>query len=85
MLAFTPSAGRIYAFGLGGSGQLGNGSYQNKLTPSPVKGPLLPYKKDNCKVPNSPISTSARWPPCVVRQIYSGGDQSFAIVSTLTV
>lgn len=85
MLALVPSTGRIYAFGLGGNGQLGSGSYENKLSPTNVKGPLVPYKKDNYKVPNTPISESATWPPCVVKQIFCGGDQSLAIVTTMTV
>ena len=85
MLAFVPSTGRIYAFGLGGNGQLGSGSYENKLAPINVKGPLLPFKKDNYKLPNTPISASAMWPPCVVKQIFGGGDQSLAIVTTMTV
>ena len=85
MLAFIPSTGRIYAFGLGGSGQLGSGTYENKVAPSNVKGPLVPYKKDNFKIPDTPSSVLASWPPCVARQIFSGGDQSFAIVSTIPV
>ena len=85
MMAFTPSAGRIYAFGLGGSGQLGSGSYENKLAPTNVKGPLVPYQKDDCKIPDTPISATATWPPCVVKRIFAGGDQSFAIVSTMMV
>ena len=32
-LAFVPTRGRMYAFGLGGSGQLGNSAYTSALTP----------------------------------------------------
>ena len=32
-LAFVPTRGRVYAFGLGGSGQLGNSAYGSSTTP----------------------------------------------------
>ena len=32
-LAFVPTRGRLYAFGLGGSGQLGNSAYTSSTTP----------------------------------------------------
>ena len=32
-LAFVPTRGRLYAFGLGGSGQLGNSAFTSSLTP----------------------------------------------------
>ena len=32
-LAFVPTRGRLYAFGLGGSGQLGNSVYTSATTP----------------------------------------------------
>lgn len=40
-LAFVPSRGRVYAFGLGGSGQLGTKVTSNSNTPQLVKGPWV--------------------------------------------
>uniref|UniRef100_A0A671XKK8 HECT and RLD domain containing E3 ubiquitin protein ligase 4 n=1 Tax=Sparus aurata TaxID=8175 RepID=A0A671XKK8_SPAAU len=37
-LAFTPSSGKMYSFGLGGNGQLGTRSTCNRKSPAPVKG-----------------------------------------------
>ena len=35
-LAFVPTRGRVYAFGLGGSGQLGNSAYGSSTTPQGI-------------------------------------------------
>lgn len=40
-LAFVASRGRLYAFGLGGSGQLGKKDFLSAETPQPVHGPWL--------------------------------------------
>lgn len=40
-LTFVPSRGRIYGFGLGSSGQLGNRSTNNALLPQIVLGPWV--------------------------------------------
>uniref|UniRef100_H3D6D9 HECT and RLD domain containing E3 ubiquitin protein ligase 4 n=1 Tax=Tetraodon nigroviridis TaxID=99883 RepID=H3D6D9_TETNG len=40
-LAFTPSSGKMYSFGLGGNGQLGTRSACNRKSPAPVKGPFV--------------------------------------------
>lgn len=40
-LAFTPSSGKMYSFGLGGNGQLGTRSTCNRKSPAPVKGPFV--------------------------------------------
>ena len=47
-LAFVPTRGRLYAFGLGGSGQLGNSVYTSATTPqgkffNPFKMPFFMY------------------------------------------
>ncbi|XP_078269385.1 putative E3 ubiquitin-protein ligase HERC4 isoform X2 [Rhinoraja longicauda] len=64
-LAFVPSSGKIYSFGLGGNGQLGTGSTSNRKSPSTVKGAWIPYGSNTQK-------------SFCVRKIFSGGDQSFA-------
>ncbi|XP_055503151.1 probable E3 ubiquitin-protein ligase HERC4 isoform X2 [Leucoraja erinacea] len=64
-LAFVPSSGKIYSFGLGGNGQLGTGSTSNRKSPSTARGAWVPYGS------TTPKSF------CVIK-IFSGGDQSFA-------
>ncbi|XP_034040932.1 probable E3 ubiquitin-protein ligase HERC4 isoform X2 [Thalassophryne amazonica] len=65
-LAFTPSSGKIYSFGLGGNGQLGTRSTCNRKSPSTVKGPWETF------------SDTGAEQNCIVKRIYAGGDQSFA-------
>jgi len=84
-LAFIPSQGRVYAFGLGGSGQLGLKSSNNMNSPQPVAGPWIassgPVSMDvdqnSYSSINQPIIESE-----AVRKIFCGGDQSFALVTT---
>uniref|UniRef100_A0A8C5PTZ4 HECT and RLD domain containing E3 ubiquitin protein ligase 4 n=1 Tax=Leptobrachium leishanense TaxID=445787 RepID=A0A8C5PTZ4_9ANUR len=68
-MAFVPSSGRVYSFGLGGNGQLGTGSTCNRKSPFTVKGNWVSY----CDFINH--SDSGLY---CVRKIFSGGDQSFA-------
>ncbi|XP_051779370.1 probable E3 ubiquitin-protein ligase HERC4 isoform X1 [Erpetoichthys calabaricus] len=70
-LAFVPSSGRIYAFGLGGNGQLGTGSTSNRKSPFTVKGNWLQHNSQ-CG-PDINIDDC-----CCVKRIFAGGDQSFA-------
>lgn len=69
-LTYVPSRGRLYSFGLGGSGQLGNRGTKNANVPQLVFGPwvspngdslLNKYDKDNQ----------------IINSIFSGGDHSF--------
>ncbi len=85
LLALTPATGRIYSCGLGGSGQLGNNLYDCRAVPSLVKGPLVPYNREDFKVPDTPVSSSAEWRPCVVKFIRCANDQCFATVSLQSV
>lgn len=62
----VPSRGRVYAFGLGGVGQLGNKMAKNASTPQIVVGPWLPDSKEE---------------KYSIRRIYSGGDHAFITVS----
>jgi E3 ubiquitin-protein ligase HERC4 len=89
-LAFVPSKGRIYAFGLGGSGQLGTKSTANVNSPQLVIGPWetsnnsIKDVKDLATETAEALSTiqSKR---VVVRNIFCGGDQSFSLVCPYTV
>lgn len=45
VLTYVPSRGRIYGFGLGSSGQLGNRSTNNALVPQIVVGPWVCFLK----------------------------------------
>ena len=61
-----PSRGRVYAFGLGGAGQLGNKMSKTACTPQVVIGPWLPSDANE---------------KYTVQRIYAGGDHCFVIVS----
>uniref|UniRef100_A0A674N5A8 HECT and RLD domain containing E3 ubiquitin protein ligase 4 n=1 Tax=Takifugu rubripes TaxID=31033 RepID=A0A674N5A8_TAKRU len=52
-LAFTPSSGKMYSFGLGGNGQLGTRSTCNRKSPAPVKGPFVASA--------APIESGKKW------------------------
>ncbi|XP_069086869.1 probable E3 ubiquitin-protein ligase HERC4 [Pleurodeles waltl] len=69
-LAFVPSSGRIYSFGLGGNGQLGTGTTSNRKSPFTVKGNWVPFAGQY------PAPTEEG--TFCVKRIYSGGDQSFS-------
>lgn len=59
-IAFVPSSGRIYSFGLGGNGQLGTGTTSNRKSPFTVKGNWLPYSAQ------CPISTGKQQLACLL-------------------
>ncbi|XP_065086376.1 probable E3 ubiquitin-protein ligase HERC4 isoform X2 [Ochlerotatus camptorhynchus] len=71
-LAFVPSRGKIYGFGLGGVGQLGVGISTSSNTPQIVRGPWIDSGSDK-------IVTINPGPPVklIVGRIFSGGDQCF--------
>ncbi|XP_032669055.1 probable E3 ubiquitin-protein ligase HERC4 isoform X2 [Odontomachus brunneus] len=71
-LALVPSRGRVYAWGLGGAGQLGNGIAKNSTTPQAVFGPWM-EKLDS--------QNRLEPPEYVVKHIYSGGDHCFTTVT----
>uniref|UniRef100_A0A182QFN5 HECT domain-containing protein n=1 Tax=Anopheles farauti TaxID=69004 RepID=A0A182QFN5_9DIPT len=71
-LAFVPSRGKIYGFGLSGVGQLGTGTVGNYSTPQIVRGPWI--------LKDSEV-TGCDETQFTVNRIFSGGDQCF--VSTL--
>ncbi|KAM5255293.1 putative E3 ubiquitin-protein ligase HERC3 isoform 3-T3 [Ctenodactylus gundi] len=73
-LAFVPSSGLIYAFGCGARGQLGTGHMCNVKCPSPVKGHWAAHSDQ--------LSARAdRFKYHIVKQIFSGGDQTFVLCS----
>lgn len=91
-LAFVPSKGRIYAFGLGGSGQLGTKSTANVNSPQLVIGPWETTNNSNKDAKLNDFGTGSTEPlsviqakRVVVRNIFCGGDQSFSLVSPYTV
>jgi len=55
----------LYTFGLGGNGQLGNGSKTNRLTPTPV-----PSISEAVGKPGHAVTLVS---------IYAGGDQCIAL------
>ena len=78
-LAFVPNGGRVYAWGLGGAGQLGTRSVQSVTSPQVVLGPWL-SSKDIFAIKLQP-SLSSYTEDCVVKHIFSGGYHCFATVS----
>ncbi|XP_054583439.1 probable E3 ubiquitin-protein ligase HERC3 isoform X2 [Eptesicus fuscus] len=73
-LAFVPSSGLIYAFGCGARGQLGTGHTCNVKCPSPVKGYWAAHS-------GQLSATADRFKYHIVKQIFSGGDQTFVLCS----
>ncbi|XP_070545224.1 probable E3 ubiquitin-protein ligase HERC4 isoform X2 [Ptychodera flava] len=76
-LAYIPSVGRVYAFGLGANGQLGNSSTYRKVTPTPVVGIWFPYGNSAWRGLNESVEVPEE-KKCFVRRIYTGGDHCFA-------
>ncbi|XP_055954935.1 probable E3 ubiquitin-protein ligase HERC4 isoform X2 [Patella vulgata] len=72
-LAFVRSSGRLYAFGLGGTGQLGNGSTDIKSSPFPVQWPFIPQPTVNS------MQVDEDKKSVIIKQIFAGGDSNFVI------
>ena len=76
-LALVPTRGRVYAFGLGGSGQLGQSTYNSTITPQVVHGSWVGPSGE----PSAPKRIlKSNEEKVIVTRIGAGGDQSFAIV-----
>lgn len=76
-MALVRSTGKVYSFGLGGSGQLGNGKKANVASPCLASGSWqspgsLPGLVGSSVDPGSPTP-----PARVVKGIFAGGDHSF--------
>lgn len=69
-VALVPSRKRIYAFGLGGAGQLGK-AIKSATSPQVVTGPWLTTSK-------AIIQNSESF---VMKRIYAGGDRCFCLVT----
>ncbi|XP_059174881.1 probable E3 ubiquitin-protein ligase HERC4, partial [Physella acuta] len=74
-LAYVPKSGRLYAFGLGGSGQLGLSSTENKNSPFAVQGPF-----SSGVISHSSMLVDNQGPDMVVKSVYAGGDQTFVVL-----
>ncbi|CAG9769467.1 unnamed protein product [Ceutorhynchus assimilis] len=74
-LALVPSRGRVYSFGIGGSGQLGVRKTNSAYTPLAVLGPWV-SPNGSALIPldnkNSPL--------LVIHRIFAGGDHCFVSV-----
>lgn len=77
-LALVPSRGKVYAWGLGGSGQLGSRTARSAATPQIVLGP---WSSKNGSSPMEIDSASSSSEDCVVKHIFGGGDHCFATVT----
>lgn len=78
-LAFVPSRGRLYAFGLAGSGQLGSESTNNANTPQVVHGSWVSPMGNTLKTMKRSISLVEQ-EQLVLFLVGAGGDQSFGAV-----
>ncbi|XP_076250382.1 HECT and RLD domain containing E3 ubiquitin ligase 4 isoform X1 [Rhynchophorus ferrugineus] len=74
-LALVPSRGRVYSFGIGGSGQLGVKKTNNANTPQAVLGPWV-SPSGNSLLP----SDNKDGANLVIQRIYAGGDHCFVSV-----
>ena len=79
-LAYVPSTGRLYGFGLGGSGQLGAKTLDNKNSPFQVKGPFATNSGEGYS-----MQVDDTGPEMCISSIYAGGDHSFCIVNPVEV
>ncbi|XP_076248934.1 HECT and RLD domain containing E3 ubiquitin ligase 4 isoform X2 [Calliopsis andreniformis] len=78
-LALVPSRGRIYAWGLGGAGQLGNRITRSVPTPQVVHGPwVAPNGSSIMDVDKEFNATATNY---IVKHIFTGGDHCFATVA----
>ncbi|XP_041363097.1 probable E3 ubiquitin-protein ligase HERC4 [Gigantopelta aegis] len=75
-LAYVPSSGQLYAFGLGGSGQLGTGSTESKSTPCLVIGPFMPVPRASGSYMHVDGDEKLS---VIIQKIFAGGDHSFVV------
>ncbi|XP_076460072.1 putative E3 ubiquitin-protein ligase HERC4 [Babylonia areolata] len=76
-LAHVSNSGRLYSFGLGGSGQLGLDSFSNKNVPCRVQGPFVAADSQGALPPAMNVDEDGS--PLVVERIFTGGDHCFLI------
>lgn len=76
-MALVPSKDRVYAWGLGGAGQLGNRASRSATTPQVVLGPWSSTNGSSMKLD----LYSSPQIDCIVRHIFSGADHCFATIT----
>nr|XP_012137181.1 PREDICTED: probable E3 ubiquitin-protein ligase HERC4 isoform X1 [Megachile rotundata] len=76
-LGLVPSRGRVYAWGLGGAGQLGNNITRSVATPQVVHGPWVAPNGSSVIDFNEFTSCKTNY---IVKHIFTGGDHCFATV-----
>lgn len=79
VIALVPSRGRVYAWGLGGAGQLGTRVTRTVSTPQVVLGPWVSPNGSSIYTVDNPITEHSS--DCVVKYIFCGGDHCFATVT----
>ncbi|KAG1656516.1 putative E3 ubiquitin-protein ligase HERC4 [Nymphon striatum] len=72
-LDYVPSTCSVHAFGLGGSGQIGNGSVKNIISPALVKGPWSRKQHQRFDLTNEVKDDS------VIVKVVAGGAQNFVL------
>ncbi|XP_076173074.1 HECT and RLD domain containing E3 ubiquitin ligase 4 isoform X2 [Ptiloglossa arizonensis] len=77
-LALVPSRGRVYAWGLGRSGQLGNGTILSAMIPKVVHGPWV--SPNGVSTMDLDEESSLSETDYIVRHIFTGGNHCFATV-----
>jgi len=75
-LAFVPSRGRVYSFGLGISGQLGIRTIINASVPQVVIGPWV--SPSGLSLIESHLLKSNN---VIIKHIFSGGDHCFVLTT----
>lgn len=73
-LAYVPSRGLVYSYGLGGAGQLGLRKSGNASSPQVVLGPWVSLSG------NKLVSNNSK-DVIVIKSIFAGGDQCVALVT----
>lgn len=76
-LGLVPSRGRVYAWGLGGAGQLGNSITRSVAVPQVVHGPWVAPNGSSMMDLDGINSYKINY---VVKHIFTGGDHCFATV-----
>ncbi|XP_046382187.1 probable E3 ubiquitin-protein ligase HERC4 isoform X2 [Haliotis rufescens] len=76
-LAIAVLSGRLYSFGLGGNGQLGLGSHDNRTSPCVVRGLVEAPQGTSYSVQNNQASVIIH-----ILRIFAGSDHCFVIVTS---
>ncbi|XP_061191320.1 probable E3 ubiquitin-protein ligase HERC4 [Saccostrea echinata] len=76
-IVFSPSSGKMYAFGLGGAGQLGLGDTVSRNSPFPILSPYLPSLGRRASQVMDHDGTLY-----TVKHLFSNGDHCFLLANT---